>query len=79
MKKVIARAIPRGILLQQENHPFPRTLSSENDSTSYNSKGGGWLGRAVEKGASERKRGTAISNVPKTNCRHDHIHLDTLS
>jgi len=44
MKKVIARAIPRGILLQQENRPFPRTLSSENDSTSYNSKGVAGLG-----------------------------------
>jgi len=75
MKNVIPKAIPRGVLLQQENRPFPRTLSSRSDSnTSYNRKG--VAGRAVRRSASERKRGTATSNVPKTNCRHDRIHLD---
>lgn len=76
MKKVIPRAIPRGVLLQQENRPFPRTLSSGSDSTSYNRKGVAGGGRYEEIGASEKKRGTVISNVPKTNCRHDRVYFD---
>lgn len=51
MKKVIPRAIPRGVLLQHENRPFPRTLSSGSDSTLYNRKR--VAGRAVGRGRRE--------------------------
>lgn len=73
------KAIPRAVLLQRENRPFPRTLSSQNDSISYKRKrvavcadGGKGVARAC---ASERKE-DAISDVPKTNCRH---HIDLLN
>lgn len=44
--------MPRAILLQQENRPFPRTLSSRSNSTSYKRKR--VIGRAIE-GGRERK------------------------
>jgi len=56
MKNVIPKAIPRGVLLQQENRPFPRTLSSESDSNiSYNRKG--VAGRAVRRKREWKKAG----------------------
>lgn len=39
IKRVIPKAIPRAVLSLQENRPFPRTLSSQNDSISYKRKG----------------------------------------